>query len=107
MGDVMLLRVLKKEGGKFWLTYKPGPIERPPPPPKGRRAPEALHDVPLKSILDGQVQGMNKFGIYVLVDLPKSDDEQYADETEEDGPVMGFLSREDFGAGFAEKAEIG
>lgn len=71
LGQQLQMRILNMDRKGFGLTMRPGSLQRPPRKPKGRKGSvDPFTRVSAGKWLDGEVQGMTKWGVFVDVIPP-------------------------------------
>jgi len=72
VGTRLEARILGRDRKGFELTMRPGGLERPPRKPKRPKGSvSAFAEVSPNEWLDGEVQGMTKWGVFVEVSPPR------------------------------------
>lgn len=92
-GDQVTVRILEKDGDKFYLTMRSGDLERPPRESRLSRDASVLAEVPADQWLDGVVNSMTTWGVFVRVQPPLGGE-----------PLLVLLHKDDFKEGFAKEA---
>jgi len=97
VGEKLTVRILNKDRKGFGLTMRNGILERPPRKPKAPRADVSkFAEVPHDQWLDGEVQGMTKWGVFIEVSPPSG------------GPLtVGMLHKEDIKEDMAKSLVVG
>jgi len=96
VGDVVSGRILSNDGERFFLTLRTGDLERKRTKVMVQGDVADFADVPLDRWLEGEVQGITIWGVFVQVSPPGGGD-----------PHCGKVHKSNFKEGFVDKCHFG